>query len=319
MTETPATGPVATAAATSPRKRIGLRIEVGSLRGLKVGVPRLVELLKAREAGATFFFDMGPDRSGRFANRLKRELLPEGLGSPDFKQRYGPLGRVRGWLYPGPRLFRRGAKQMRAVRDAGFEVGVRGWCGAEWQTHVHERDAQWTEREMRRAAGAFEKVFGEPPRAHAAPAWQMNVQAWRLVQRLGYEYGADARGEYPFVPVHRAEIVLCPQLPTTLPTLDELIVACGGPEAAGDRLLEITREGQGEQVFGLAAESEGDALLQVFADILDGWREQNCEVVALRTLLDGMALRALPRHLLAEVPAAKGEVVPAVQGDLFLA
>jgi hypothetical protein len=139
------------------------------------------------------------------------------------------------------------------------------------------------------------------------------------VQRLGYEYGADARGEYPFVPVHRAEIVLCPQLPTTLPTLDELIVACGGPEAARDRLLALTRERQGEQVFGLSAESEGDALLQVFGEILDGWRAQGREVVALRTLLDGMALRALPRHLLAEVPATEGEVVPAVQGDLFLA
>jgi peptidoglycan/xylan/chitin deacetylase (PgdA/CDA1 family) len=319
MTDAPGIEPVAPAGDVAPPKRIGLRIEVGSLRGLKVGVPRLLEMLKVRNAGATFFFDMGPDRSGRYARQLARELPPAGLGSPDFRQRYGPLGRVRGRFYPGPRLYRRGAKQMRAVRDAGFEVGVRGWCGAEWQAHVHERDAQWTEREMRRAAGAFERVFGEAPRAHAAPAWRMNVQAWRLVQRLGYEYGADARGEYPFVPVHRAEIVLCPQLPTTLPTLDELIVACGAPDAARDRLLELTQEGQGEQVFGLSAESEGDALAPVFAAILDGWRAQGCELVALRTLLDGMALRALPRHLLAEVPLAKGEVAPAVQGDLFLA
>jgi peptidoglycan/xylan/chitin deacetylase (PgdA/CDA1 family) len=303
----------------SAATRIGLRIEVGSLRGMKVGVPRLVELLAARGVGATFFFDMGPDRSGRFAKRLRRELPPESLGAPGFAQRYGPLGRVRGWLYPGPRLYRRGAKQMRAVREAGFEVGVRGWCGAEWQTSLRERDAEWTERDMRRAAGAFEKVFGEAPRAHAAPGWQMNVQAWRLVQRLGYDYGADARGEYPFVPVHRAEIVLCPQVPTTLPTLDELIVACGDPLAARDKLLELTRTWRGEHVFGLSAECEGDALAEVFAALLDGWREQGCEVVALRTLLDGMALRALPRHLLAEVPLGKAEVVPAVQGDLFLA
>lgn len=318
MTDTESTAPVRPDA-PGPATRIGLRVEVGSLRGLKVGVPRLVALLAGRGAGATFFFDMGPDRSGRFARKLARQLPPPGFGLPDFRQRYGPLGRVRGWLYPGPRLYRRGAKQMRAVRDAGFEVGVRGWCGAEWQAAIRDRDHEWTERDMRRAAGAFEKVFGEAPRAHAAPRWQMNVQAWRLVQRLGYEYGADARGEHPFVPVHRAEIVLCPQLPTTLPTLDELVVACGSPDAARERLLALTRERPGEHVFGLSAESEGDALAEVFAAILDGWRVQGCEVVALRTLLDGMALRALPRHLLAEVPIADREVVPAVQGDLFLA
>lgn len=306
-------------AAASPATRIGLRIEVGSLRGVKVGVPRLVKLLSERGAGATFFFDMGPDRSGRYARDLRRALPPEALGAPSFEQRYGRLGRWRGLLFPGWRLSWRGAKQMRAARDAGFEVGLRSWCGAEWMTRIRERDAAWTEREMRRAVRAFETVFGEPPRAHAAPTWQMNIAAFRLVQRLGFDYGADSRGEYPFVPVHRGEIVACPQVPTTLPTLDELIVACGSPDAAAERLLELTVRWPGEHVFAASAESEGGALADVFAKLIDGWRARGHEVVALRTLLDGMALRALPRHLLAEVPVAPKELVPAVQGDLFLA
>ena len=43
------------------------------------------------------------------------------------------------------------------------------------------------------------------------------------VKALGFRYASDTRGTHPFIPVVRAEIVGCPQFPTTLPTLDELI------------------------------------------------------------------------------------------------
>ena len=58
---------------------------------------------------------------------------------------------------------------------------------------------------------------------HGAAGWQMNRHAYRLTQLLGFGYCSDTRGSQPFVPIYQAEIVACPQLPTTLPTLDELI------------------------------------------------------------------------------------------------
>jgi undecaprenyl phosphate-alpha-L-ara4FN deformylase len=52
----------------------------------------------------------------------------------------------------------------------------------------------------------------------------MNRHALRLTQRLGFCYASDCRGNFPFIPVIDGELVHCPQLPTTLPTLDELLV-----------------------------------------------------------------------------------------------
>jgi hypothetical protein len=49
----------------------------------------------------------------------------------------------------------------------------------------------------------------------------MNREAFRLTQRMGFVYASDTRGTHPFLPVIKAEIVACPQYPTTLPTLDE--------------------------------------------------------------------------------------------------
>ena len=51
-----------------------------------------------------------------------------------------------------------------------------------------------------------------------------------LTQRLGFDYCSDGRGTHPHLPVWNAELIRCPQLPTTLPTLDELIGVDGVTE-----------------------------------------------------------------------------------------
>src|SRR6185437_4409181 len=76
---------------------------------------------------------------------------------------------------------------------------------------------------MDKAVARFREVFGEPPRTHGAAGWQMNVHALRLTQSLGFDYCSAGRGRATHLPVWNAELIRCPQLPTTLPTLDELI------------------------------------------------------------------------------------------------
>ena len=58
---------------------------------------------------------------------------------------------------------------------------------------------------------------------HGAAGWQVNRYVPALEQELGFPYASDTRGAGPFVPVVGGAVVAVPQLPTTLPTLDELI------------------------------------------------------------------------------------------------
>ena len=51
--------------------RLALKLDVDTYRGTREGVPRLIRILEARRAGATFLFSLGPDHTG-WAVRLAR-------------------------------------------------------------------------------------------------------------------------------------------------------------------------------------------------------------------------------------------------------
>jgi peptidoglycan/xylan/chitin deacetylase (PgdA/CDA1 family) len=206
---------------------------------------------------------------------------------------------------------------MRAAAGAGFEVGLHTYDHVKWQDFVARSDDAWTERELRAGIDAFHEVFGARPRVHGAAGWQMNGAAFEL-EDTAFEYASDTRGTHPFLPFVNGRAISCPQLPTTLPTLDELIGVDGmdGAQAA-KRLLKLTREPTGSaHVFTLHAELEGMRLLPIFERLLDGWRGQGYTLCAMRELYDRLDRDALPRHavVMAAVPGRAGAL--ACQGPL---
>ena len=179
---------------------------------------------------------------------------------------------------------------MRAARDAGFEVGIHCWDHVRWQDYVARRDAAWTEREMRLACERFEAVFREIPRTWGAAGWQTNAHAARFQDHAGFAYASDTRGIRPFLPLWNGERVGCPQFPTTLPTLDELIGLEADPVA---HLLNLPVK---DHVFTAHAELEGGKLLAMFESLLAGWRSRRYELVSLDSLYSSTDVAALPRH-----------------------
>ncbi len=288
---------------------IALRVEVATLRGALEGVPHLMERFAAHGAGASFLFNLGPDHTGR---RLPALVRRHGLGGA--LRRHG-MALAYGTLRPGPDIGRRCADQLRAVRDAGFEVGLHAWDSAAWLRHAPGAEPAWTEAQMRRAVQCFEAVFGERPRVHGAPGWTMNRHALRLTQRLGFTHCADTRGTTPFRPVAEGELIDCLQLPTTLPTLDELLAEGCSEDEAAQRLLALTASDT-DHVFALSAEAEGMALAPVLDRLLAGWRGQGRTLCALRDLAERQ--RKPLRHEVV-LPGAGEENRGMMQGEAFLA
>ncbi|HYX64710.1 MAG TPA: 4-deoxy-4-formamido-L-arabinose-phosphoundecaprenol deformylase [Burkholderiales bacterium] len=290
--------------------KLGLKIDVDTFRGTRDGVPRLVELLKKHRAGATFLFSLGPDHTGRALRRVLRPGFFSKVSRTSVLEHYGVRTLLYGTLLPGPDIGRRCAGIMRSTRDDGFEVGIHCWDHVRWQDFVAGKDGEWTEREMVLACTRFSEVFGEPPRTWGAAGWQTNAHAARFQET--FAYASDTRGRQPFLPAWNGELVGCPQIPTTLPTLDELIGLHGD---VAQHLLSLTapRKNAGDHVFTAHAELEGGKLQPMFERLLEGWKAQGYELVPTEAIF-----RALPPNLpvceviYGEVPGRSGQL--ALQG-----
>ncbi len=299
---------------------LALKIDVDTYRGTRDGVPHLVELLKKYEAGGTFLFSLGPDHTGRAIKRVFRKGFLKKVRRTSVVSHYGIGTLLYGTLLPGPDIGGRCAEVMRNVQNAGFEVGIHTYDHVRWQDHVEHQDAAWTRREIERARTRFREIFGTEARVHGAAGWQMNRHAYRLTQLLGFGYCSDTRGTHPFVPVYEAEVVACPQLPTTLPTLDELIGTDGiDVHNVAEHLLALSKQiPPTGHVFTMHAELEGMKLAPVLELLLQGWRAQGYRLVSLGDYFDALADKNLPRHevIAGSVPGRSGSL--ALQGPRFL-
>jgi peptidoglycan/xylan/chitin deacetylase (PgdA/CDA1 family) len=279
-------------------KQLALKIDVDTYRGTREGVPRLVDALQRHHAQATFFFSLGPDHTGRAIKRVFRPGFIGKVSRTSVVEHYGIKTLLYGTLLPAPDIGKKCASEMRMVQIAGFETGIHCYDHIRWQDYVAGKDAEWTRQELQRAVDRYAEIFGEAPHCHAAAGWQMNRHAFRLMQRFGFEYSSDTRGTHPFIPTWQAEIIACPQLPTTLPTLDELMNRDGiTQENVVQHLLRLSENPPATgHVYTLHAELEGGKWLQIFEQLMQGWQAQGYELVSMRQYLQGLDVSELPRQ-----------------------
>ena len=277
--------------------KIALKIDANTFQGTRLGVPRLMDALQRHQVQASFFFTLGKDRTGRMIRRVFRQGCLSRATRISIWSHLGFKTLLYGTLLPAPDIGRKCADIMRSVRDAGFETGIHSLDHIKWQFQVVNKDMEWTRQEMQRAVDRYTDIFGVAPKAYAAAGWQLNRHALRLMQRFGFKYTSDTRGTHPFLPTWNAEIIACPQLPTTLPALDELINRDGITAAnAVNYLLQLTKSPPAQgHVFNLQAEFEGGIWLPLFEQLLDGWIAQGYDIVTLNTLAESLPA-SLPRH-----------------------
>lgn len=276
---------------------LALKIDVDTWRGLRLGVPRLLELLARLDIQASFFLSLGPDQSGR---ALRQTLHPgRRKNSPHtlLVRHHDLLSLSYGTILPAPEIGRQGLNILHQIQADGHEIGLQAWNRVQWQNSIAQADMAWTTQTMQRARQRFEEIFGVPPRSHAATGWQMNAQALRLTQRLGFDYACDSRGTQAYMPVWCGEVIHCPQLPTSLPTYTELLSA--GPHTQDDvhqTLLRLTVQPPAHShVHTLRAEVEGLKMLTAFERLLMGWREQGYTLTTTRAIFDTLDAARLPR------------------------
>jgi undecaprenyl phosphate-alpha-L-ara4FN deformylase len=293
---------------------IGLKVDVDTLRGTREGVPRLTALLKKLGADATFYFSVGPDHTGRAMRRVFRKGFAQKVARTSVLKHYGLKTLLYGVLLPGPNIGREAGAVMRSVPERGFEVGLHTYDHVRWQDYVAGASEAWTRIEFERGMRAFERVFGFFPRSHAAAGWQLNAHALELEREYGLLYASDTRGRTPFWPMLEGGRSSCPQLPTTLPTFDELLGRDGVEESTiADAVFRRSEKNAATsagrlQVFTLHAELEGMLLLKSFESLLTQWQAAGATLTRMATIHEQAIQSAMPDQtvIMGEVPGRSG-------------
>jgi peptidoglycan/xylan/chitin deacetylase (PgdA/CDA1 family) len=292
--------------------RVALKIDVDTYDGLARGVPAIAELLAHHDVRATFFVVCGPDRMGSRLTRLLDPRFVWKLLRTRVVATYGWRTLLSGTLLPARLVAGSFPETLRALVAAGHEVGVHGWDHARWQDRLPRLPATEVQAEVTRAAAVLRDVLGTPPRGFAAPGWRCTAASLAAVDAAGFAYRSDTRGRAPFRPAAGGRVFRAPEIPTTLPTLDEVYGrVASAPHALAEHWLGLLRPGA-LNVHTIHAELEGGPHLDTLAVLLRSLRER-ARVVRLCDVAAGLAVEELPICEVREDRVAGRPVPVAVQ------
>ena len=264
---------------------IGLRIDVDTYRGTRLGVPRLCALLAEHGIRASFFFSVGPDNMGRHIRRLLRPAFFWKMLRTRAASLYGWDILLRGTFWQGPVIGRKLGGIIRATAASGHEIGLHAWDHYAWQSGLDQMSSREIRVSLDKGVQLLKQVLGFDPVCSAAPAWKCNESVLLEKERYAFKYNSDCRGKTIFRPMIGAKEGFQPQVPVTLPTYDELIGQNGLDDEYYNAYLFSLLKPNGLNVLTIHAEVEGIARATLFEQFLVMARERGIRMVPLGELL----------------------------------
>jgi undecaprenyl phosphate-alpha-L-ara4FN deformylase len=288
--------------------RIGLRVDVDTLRGTRLGVPALCGLFDALGIRASFFFSVGPDNMGRHLWRLLSPAFLWKMLRSNAPGLYGWSILLRGTFWPGPLIARRLAGQIRQAVAGGHEIGLHAWDHYLWQSRVELWSDDQLSTQLCAGVDELRTVTGQPPTCSAAPAWRCTPMVLRAKEELPFRYNSDCRGHSIFVPAPESggSELRQPQVPVTLPTFDEMVGRDGmTPSGYYDALLTLMRPSR-LNVLTIHAEVEGLSRLDDLGRFITAAGDRGWSFTALGDLLEDVSELPTCRMVRGRIPGRAG-------------
>jgi len=272
-------------------KSLALKVDVDTYRGTLEGVPRLVDLFGKHGIRATFFFSLGPDTSGKAIKRVFRKGFVKKVLSASPAASYGLKTMLYGTLLPAPDIGGRSetVARMREAAAAGHAVGIHAWDHIDWHDNLPRMSRAEIETVVAKEHARFREIFGKPATLQAAPGWTATPLSVEVQESHGIVATSDTRGGEPFFALRadgRPSKVL--EIPSTLPTLDELLaLPLRGSGSQAERACEFLRVNvkEGMHVHSIHTEIEGaTSFAASFASLLAAWKSDGVEFLSFEEI-----------------------------------
>ena len=266
--------------------KLAIKIDIDTLRGYQEGLPRLLDILKARGIRASIFFSMGPDNSGKALRRIFRKGFISKMLRTRAPSAYGLKTLFYGTLLPAPMIVTSAPDLLRRAVDEGHECGIHAWDHVYWQDNLPRLSRDVIREQFERAMTLFEQISGTRPECCAAPGWQVTPDSLAVQDEFGFAYCSDTRGgegSGPFTPSMGGVTFRTPQVPSTLPTLDEVLGLVPAQRLNDHYMALMNAE---LNVHTIHTEMEGGAMSGVFEELLSRCAERGMDFLTLREALE---------------------------------
>lgn len=286
--------------------RVAIKLDVDTLAGYLHGVPALLDLFEKKSIRASIFFSMGPDNSGKAIRRIFRKGFINKMIRTRAPSSYGLATLMYGTLLPAPMIAAKAPEILKRASSL-HDCGVHAWDHVHIQDNIGKMTPEAIRAEYKRAFDLFGEITGKRASCMAAPGWQVTPASLLVTDELGLDYASDTRGTEPFYPEAAGHVYKTLQIPTTLPTMDELMGMEGRKSAADIWIHSMQRK---TEVLTVHAEMEGRGKLSEFERFIDRALEGGAKFITLADIARELHSSALVCGITsAPVRGRAGEVV----------
>ena len=172
------------------KKTFTLRVDLESDKGIRYGLPRLLDLLKKYGIKASFYLVMGGE-----SNLLEILRYRGGMTSSDERKIKVWSLRDKARMALIPKDFVVGNLNiLRRIINEGHELGIHGWKHREWTRGLDSVDIK---RTLNKAIIRYRRLFGRNPISFASPGFNINEPVLKALKEKGIEFISDFEGDKP--------------------------------------------------------------------------------------------------------------------------
>ena len=267
--------------------RLAIKVDIDTLRGYLEGLPKLLDIFNKYKVKASIFFSIGPDNSGKALRRIFRKGFISKMLRTKAPTAYGIKTLFYGTLLPAPMIANSNPDLIRQAIYEGHDCGIHSWDHVYWQDNLPKLTREIIRNEFYKAMEIYEKITGERAKSCAAPGWQVTCDSLKIQDELKFDYCSDVRGYAPFIPEIDGVTFQTPQVPSTLPTMDEILGTIP-VNKINDYYMSLLHEGL--NVHTIHTEMEGGIMCETFRDFIVKCRDANIEFMTLREALKNSEL-----------------------------
>src|SRR3990172_42816 len=164
-----------------------LRVDLESYKGIRYGLPKLLDALKKYQIKASFYLVMGGE-----SNIFEILKYRSNIASSDERKIkiWSVRDKIRMVLLPKD-FVKSNIRTLRRILEEGHELGIHGWKHREWtrgldRINIKNRIGKSIERYIR--------LFHQKPISFAAPGFNTNEKVMEVLERHGIKFISDFPG-----------------------------------------------------------------------------------------------------------------------------